>query len=86
MLIVFEMMVLVGGLCVFNVNINKIKYGVFIKRFGMLSNDFFMNLLDMRMEWKFMFDNEEVFEGIDCKLGKVKWIVICVDLIFGFNL
>ncbi|MGB3621030.1 catalase/peroxidase HPI [Ketobacter sp. MCCC 1A13808] len=80
-----EMTVLVGGLRALNANTNKTKHGVLTKRPGTLSNDFFMNLLDMRTEWKPTPDNEEVFEGIDRKSGKVKWTATRADLIFGSN-
>lgn len=86
MLIVLEMIVLVGGLCVLGVNYDGSKYGVFIDCVGVFSNDFFVNLFDMVIVWKVVDDNVELFIGSDCKIGEVKYSVICVDLVFGFNL
>lgn len=84
-LFVLEMMVLVGGFCVFGVNVGGLMYGVFIDNVGMFSNDYFVNLFDMVMEW-FVDVNDELFEGKDCVFGVVKYIGICVDLVFGLNL
>lgn len=77
---------LVGGLCVFGVNVGDLKYGVFIDCLGMLLNDFFVNLFDMCMEWKLVLVVNDVFEGCDCVMGVVKWMGMCVDLIFGLYL
>lgn len=78
------MIVFVGGFCVLNVNYDGLFYGVFISCFGIFINDFFVNLFDMSIVWKLVgFD--DVFEGIDCKIGVKKWIVICVDLVFGLQ-
>jgi catalase-peroxidase len=77
-----EMTVLVGGLRVLGANVGKSKHGVFTKQVGTLSNDFFVNLLDMGTEWKATSD-ENVFEGHDRKTGKPKWTGTRVDLIFG---
>ena len=80
-----EMTVLVGGLRVLSANVGGSKQGVFTKRPGTLTNDFFTNLLDMGTEWKAMADAKGVFEGRDRKTGKVKWTATRVDLIFGSN-
>lgn len=85
MLIVLEMIVLVGGLWMLGVNYGGILYGVFIDKVDVLLNDFFVNLLDMVYEWV-VIEDDSLFEGCDCKIGEVKWIVICVDLVFGLNL
>jgi catalase-peroxidase len=79
-----EMTVLVGGLRVLNANFGQSPHGVFTKRPETLTNDFFVNLLDMRTEWKETSD-ENVFEGHDRKSGEVKWTGTRVDLIFGAN-
>ena len=80
-----EMTVLVGGMRVLNANYNGLKHGVFTKKPGTLSNDFFVNLLDMRTEWKAKGDSKEEFEGIDRISGKLKWTATRADLIFGSN-
>jgi catalase-peroxidase len=80
-----EMTVLVGGMRVLNANVGQSQNGVFTKRPEVLSNDFFLNLLDMGTEWKAVSDAEEVFEGRDRKTGKVKWTGTRVDLVFGSN-
>ena len=79
-----EMTVLVGGLRVLGANYGKSQHGVFTKRPETLTNDFFVNLLDMGTEWKATSD-ENVFEGHDRKSGKPKWTGTRVDLIFGSN-
>ncbi len=78
-----EMTVLVGGLRVLGANTGKSKHGVFTQKAGVLSNDFFVNLLDMRMAWQPLAGAEGVFEGRDRKTGKAKWTGTRVDLIFG---
>jgi catalase-peroxidase len=78
-----EMTVLVGGLRVLNTNFGKSQHGVFTKRPETLTNDFFVNLLDMGTEWKAVSDAKDVFEGRDRKTGDVKWTATRVDLIFG---
>nr|WP_295376153.1 catalase/peroxidase HPI [Pseudoxanthomonas sp.] len=78
-----EMTVLVGGLRVLGGNVGQTTHGVFTDRPGVLSNDFFVNLLDMRTEWKATSDNEAVFEALDRKTGERKWTGTRVDLIFG---
>jgi catalase-peroxidase len=79
-----EMTVLVGGLRVLGANHGKSQHGVFTKRSETLTNDFFVNLLDMSTEWKATSD-ENVFEGYDRKSGKLKWTGTRADLIFGSN-
>jgi catalase-peroxidase len=79
-----EMTVLVGGLRVLGANHGKSRHGVLTKRPETLTNDFFVNLLDMSTEWKATSD-ENVFEGHDRKSGKLKWTGTRVDLIFGSN-
>ena len=80
-----EMTVLVGGLRVLGANAGRSKHGVFTKRPETLTNDFFVNLIDMGTEWKAASDAEEVFEGRDRKTGELKWTGTRVDLIFGSN-
>jgi catalase-peroxidase len=78
-----EMTVLVGGLRVLGANVGQLQHGVFTKRTGTLSNDFFVNLLDMGTVWKPVSEDADVFEGRDRKTGEVKWSGTRVDLIFG---
>lgn len=80
-----EMTVLVGGLRALNANFEKSQHGVFTKRPGTLSNDFFINLLDIGTEWKPVTKDAEVFEGRDRKTGDLKWNATRVDLVFGSN-
>jgi catalase-peroxidase len=80
-----EMTVLVGGLRVLGVNHGQSKHGVFTDRPGTLSNDFFVNLVDMGTAWKPVSDAGDVFEGRDRASGKVKWTATRVDLVFGSN-
>jgi len=80
-----EMTVLVGGMRVLNTNARPSKHGVFTNRPEALTNDFFVNLLDMDTEWKAMSDAKDVFEGRDRKTGERKWTGTRVDLIFGSN-
>ena len=80
-----EMTVLVGGMRVLNTNFGQTQHGVFTKKPGVLTNDFFVNLLDMGTEWKAVSDTKDLFEGRDRKTGKVKWTGTRVDLIFGSN-
>ncbi len=80
-----EMVVLLGGMRVLNTNFDKSNHGVFTKKPGTLTNDFFINLLDMDITWKEVDKNEELFEGRDRKTNKVKWTGTRVDLIFGSN-
>lgn len=78
-----EMTVLVGGLRVLGANAGESEHGVLTKRPGTLTNDFFVNLLDMGTEWKATSDDKTVFEGRDRGTGEVKWTGTRVDLIFG---
>ncbi len=80
-----EMTVLVGGLRVLNANVGQSRHGVFTKRPEALTNDFFVNLLDMRTAWKAVSDAGDVFEGRDRATGELKWTGTRVDLIFGSN-
>jgi catalase-peroxidase len=80
-----EMTVLVGGMRVLNANFGKSQHGVFTKRSETLTNDFFVNLLDMNTTWKATSEDAEVFEGRDRTTGELKWTGTRVDLIFGSN-
>lgn len=80
-----EMTALVGGMRVLNTNFDHSKLGVFTKRPEVLTNDFFVNLLDMGTTWKGIAGSTDVFEGRDRKTGEVKWTATRVDLIFGSN-
>ncbi|MGV8916529.1 MAG: catalase/peroxidase HPI [Pseudomonas sp.] len=78
-----EMTVLLGGLRVLNTNVGQTKHGVFTQRAEALTNDFFVNLLDMGVEWKPTSAANDVFEGRDRKTGAIKWTGTRVDLVFG---
>ncbi len=80
-----EMTVLVGGMRVLNANFGQSQHGVFTKRPETLTNDFFVNLLDMRTVWKAISEDKDVFEGRDRVSGELKWTATRVDLIFGSN-
>ncbi|WCM24207.1 catalase/peroxidase HPI [Paraburkholderia bryophila] len=80
-----ELTALVGGLRVLNANYDESQHGVFTKRPETLTNDFFVNLLDMATEWKPVSDEKDVFEGFDRASGQLKWTGTRVDLIFGSN-
>lgn len=80
-----EMTVLVGGMRVLGTNADHSNHGVFTKRPGALTNDFFVNLLDLSVTWAATNDNDSVFEGKDRKTGATKWTGSRVDLIFGSN-
>ena len=80
-----EMTVLIGGLRVLETNMDASNWGVFTDRPGTLSNDFFVNLLDLGIQWSAVDPHEQVFEGKDRKSGAVKWTGSRVDLIFGSN-
>jgi catalase-peroxidase len=80
-----EMTVLVGGMRVLGANFKGTKHGVFTKRPEALSNDFFVNLLDMGTQWKPTSKAADVFEGRDCRTGELKWTGMRVDLVFGSN-
>ena len=79
-----EMTVLLGGLRVLGANHGGQKHGVFTAKTGLLTNDFFVNILDMRTEWK-KTSTEGIYEGVDRKSGKQKWTATKVDLLFGSN-
>jgi catalase-peroxidase len=79
-----EMTVLVGGLRVLNANAGQAKHGVFTNRPGTLSNDFFVNLLDMSTKWN-KSSTEGFYEGVDRATGQSKWTATPVDLAFGSN-
>jgi len=78
-----ELTVLIGGMRVLNTNFGQTRHGVFTNRPEALTNDFFINLLDMGTEWKPVSDAHDVFEGRDRKAGELKWTGTRVDLIFG---
>ena len=80
-----EMTVLVGGMRVLNTNFDQSQKGVFTNRPEVLTNDFFVNLLDMDMKWSAVSDAQDIFEGHDRKTGKVNWTGTRVDLILGSN-
>jgi catalase-peroxidase len=80
-----EMTVLVGGMRVLNANFGQSQHGVFTKQPETLTNDFFVNLLDMSTTWKATSKDEDVFEGRDRATGELKWTGTRVDLIFGSN-
>jgi catalase-peroxidase len=80
-----EMTVLVGGMRALNANTGQAPHGVFTDRPGMLSNDFFVNLLDMSTKWSKSSTSEGIYEGSDRGTGKVKWTATPVDLVFGSN-
>ncbi len=80
-----EMTALVGGLRVLGANADGSDHGVFTDRPGVLSNDFFVNLLDMGTTWRALSDDDDRFEGRDRKTGEIKWTGTRVDLIFGSN-
>jgi catalase-peroxidase len=78
-----EMTVLLGGMRALNANVGQSKNGVFTNRPGTLSNDFFVNLLDMSTKWQKSSTTEGLYEGVDRKTGQLKWTATPVDLIFG---
>ncbi|MFC7356360.1 catalase/peroxidase HPI [Jejudonia soesokkakensis] len=80
-----EMTVLIGGMRVLETNYDSSSHGVFTDKPGALTNDFFVNLLDIRTTWKALSDDERVFEGTDRMSGKHKWTGTRADLIFGSN-
>jgi len=80
-----EMTVLVGGMRVLNANYGQSKHGVFTEKPGALSNDFFVNLVDMNIQWKPTSKDADLFEGRDRATGEVKWTATRVDLVFGSN-
>jgi catalase-peroxidase len=80
-----ELTVLVGAMRVLDTNFDGSKHGVFTQQPGRLTNDFFVNLLDMNTEWKAMSDDRELFLGKDRKTGQPKWTATRADLVFGSN-
>lgn len=80
-----ELTVLVGGMRALDTNFDGSKHGVFTSRPGVLTNDFFVNLLDMGTQWKAMSDDKEVYIGTDRKTGQPKWTATRADLVFGSN-
>ncbi|UPT78631.1 catalase/peroxidase HPI [Sulfurovum sp. XGS-02] len=80
-----EMTVLIGGMRVLNTNVDQLQHGVFTERPEVLTNDFFINLLDMGTVWKADSDDKDIFEGSDRVTGEPKWSATRVDLIFGSN-
>jgi catalase-peroxidase len=80
-----EMTVLVGGMRALNANVGKSQHGVFTDRPETLTNDFFVNLVDMDTEWQGSTAGENVFEGRDRATGEVKWTATAADLVFGYN-
>ena len=80
-----EMTVLIGGMRVLDTNVGNSKHGVFTKSSETLSNDFFVNLIDMSTEWKKSSNSDDVFEGYDRSSGELKWTGSSVDLAFGSN-
>ena len=80
-----EMTVLIGGMRALDANVGRAKHGVFTNRPGTLTNDFFVNLLDMNTKWQSSSASEDVYEGCDRATGKMKWTGTRVDLVFGSN-
>ncbi|MDP9073085.1 MAG: catalase/peroxidase HPI [Actinomycetota bacterium] len=80
-----QMTVLVGGMRAMNANFGQVPHGVFTDRPETLTNDFFVNLLDMGTEWKASVSSENVFDGRDRATGEIKWTATAVDLVFGSN-
>ncbi len=78
-----EMTVLIGGMRTLGANSDNVKHGIFTNKPGTLSNDFFVNLLDMSTQWKKSEKTEGLYEGLDRKTGNVKWTATPVDLVFG---
>ena len=78
-----EMTVLIGGMRVMNANFDQSQHGVFTKRPETLTNDFFVNLLDMSTTWKASSEADDLFEGRDRATGELKWTGTRIDLIFG---
>lgn len=80
-----ELTVLIGGMRALNTNFDGSQHGVFTQRPGTLTNDFFVNLLDMNTKWKSVSDDNELYEGTDRKTGEKKWTATRADLVFGSN-
>jgi catalase-peroxidase len=77
--------VLLGGMRVLNTNFDGSRHGVFTERPGLLTNDFFVNLLDMRTAWRALSADQELYEGSDRASGEIKWTGTRADLLFGSN-
>ena len=80
-----EMTVLIGGMRVLNTNYGNTKHGIFTNKPGALTNDFFVNLLDMNIKWQKLTGSKGIFEGRDRAKGNLKWTATIADLIFGSN-
>ncbi len=80
-----ELTVLIGGMRALNTNYDGSKHGIFTDRQGVLTNDFFVNLLDMGTAWTAMGDDKELYLGTDRKTGQPKWTATRADLVFGSN-
>lgn len=80
-----ELTVLLGGMRALNANYDGSAHGIFTQRPGQLTNDFFINLLDMGTAWKSVGDNRELYEGFDRQTGKLKWTATRADLVIGSN-
>ncbi|MBU1641999.1 catalase-peroxidase, partial [bacterium] len=80
-----EMTVLVGGMRVLNANFGNSRHGVFTERPETLTNDFFVNLLDMGTLWKAVSEDDDMFEGSDRATGELQWTATRADLVFGSN-
>lgn len=80
-----ELTVLIGGMRSLNANFDGSSHGIFTQNLGVLSNDFFVNLLDMSTQWKSASDDNELYEGTDRKTGEKKWTATRADLVFGSN-
>lgn len=80
-----ELTVLIGGMRALNTNFDGSQHGVFTQRPGTLTNDFFVNLLDMNTKWKSVSDDNELYQGTDRKTGENKWTATRADLVFGSN-
>jgi catalase-peroxidase len=80
-----ELTVLLGGLRSININYDGSQHGVFTDRPGQLTNDFFVNLLDMATEWKAVDETKEIYIGTDRQTGKQRWMATRADLVFGSN-
>jgi catalase-peroxidase len=80
-----ELTVLIGGMRSLNANFDGSSHGIFTQNPGVLSNDFFVNLLDMSTQWKSASEDNELYEGTDRKTGDKKWTATRADLVFGSN-
>lgn len=80
-----ELTVLIGGMRALNTNFNGSQHGIFTQRPGILTNDFFINLLDMNTQWKAVSGDKELYEGTDRRTGEKRWTATRADLVFGSN-